>query len=485
MTDTKPDSQKPDPDTGPNADADRGPTEAETLESIARFEGPGLSGDFVELVEQALYDENQQRLDVLLSALDPEDIADLLGFISVGDRRQVLAVLDRDALGEVLPELDEGVREEVLALVEPRQIAEVIEDLESDDAALLVEDLGSAQRAEVLAAVDPEERAVIESALGYEEDSVGRMMRREIFAAPDFWTVGQVIDHMREHGEELPEKFYEIYVVDPKLHPIGAVSADQILRKPRATPLSAILEEDAQVVSVNTPEADVAYIFEKYHLFAAGVVDEDGRLVGQITVDDVLDVMQEQNRRSALSMAGVTGSGRNVSILGTTRSRFWWLLVNLFTAVLSAWVISWFENDIARIAILAALAPVVASMGGNAGAQTMTVVVRALATKELTSANTWRTLGRETTVGVINGIMFAALTAAVVILWHHDTRLAFVIAVAMVANHIAAAVAGAMIPIGLSRAKVDPAVSSTVFVTTVTDIVGFFAFLALASLMLL
>jgi magnesium transporter len=441
--------------------------------------------EFVDRVEDALDAEDAEKIADLLSELHPADIADILAFLSVSHRAALIASLDTDVLPDVLSELDDELREAALELLAPRQIAEAISELESDDAAMLVEDLEADKRAEVLAAVDPEDRAALENALSFDEDTAGRLMRREVFAAPSYWTVGQTIDHLRLAGEDLPDQFYEIYVVDPTFHPLGAVAASRILKNKRSTTLVEIMDEDAEPVNVHAPVEDVAYRFEKYHLFAVAVTDDDGRLVGQITVDDIVDVIQEQNRADILSLGGVSDAGRDPSIWRMTKARVWWLSVNLLTALLAAWVISRFEDTITRIAILAALAPIVAGMGGNAGTQTATVVVRALATKELTASNAVRTVAREAAVGCLNGVIFAVLAAGVVWLWVGDGKLSLVIALAMVANLVAASLAGALIPIGLEKSKIDPAVASTVFLTTVTDVVGFFAFLGLATLLLL
>jgi magnesium transporter len=309
-------------------------------------------------------------------------------------------------------------------------------------------------------------------------------MQREVLAAPQFWTVGQTIDHVHGAGDDLPELFFEVYVVDPSNKPLGGAALSLLLRSARDARLSAIMEPVTEI-PVDMDQEEVAYIFDKYHLISAPVVDAGGRLVGQITVDDIVGVIQDESEEDMLALAGVSDQGRGATILGVTGSRFWWLLINLGTAILASGVISLFQGSIARLAVLAVISPIAASMGGNAGTQTVTVAVRALATKELNAANLMAAVWREIAVGVLNGVAFAVVMGVVTVFWFHNPMMALIAAAAMVINLFVAAVAGILIPLGLDRLGFDPASSSVVFLTTVTDCVGFFSFLGLATVVLL
>ena len=424
------------------------------------------------------------RLRELISALHPADVADLLGFLSAEHRAEVVPWLPPDLLAETLPELDDGVREDVLEMVEPGALAEALQELDSDDATGIVEDLEDEQRRAVLAAMPDAERAGIESALSYEEDTAGRLMQREVMAAPQFWSVGDAIDHMRGHGEELPELFFDIYVVDPGYRPVGAVPVSGLLRARREVKLSEIMEPINEI-AVDQDQEEVAYIFEKYHLISAPVIDKGGRLVGQITVDDIVNIIQEENQEDILALAGVTDAGRDANVLEVVRSRIPWLAVNLGTALIASTVIGVFQAEIQQLVALAVLMPVVASIGGNAGTQALTVAVRALAMREVSAANGWRILRREVAVGLANGMAIAILLAGVTWLWQRNELLSLVIGLAVVINLVAAALAGTLAPLALDRLGRDPAVSSPVFVSWVTDTIGFLAFLGLAALILL
>jgi magnesium transporter len=336
----------------------------------------------------------------------------------------------------------------------------------------------------VLAAMSDVDRASIETALGYEDETAGRLMQREVLAAPQFWTVGQTLDHVREAGVDLPELFFDVYVVDPANKPLGAAPVSRLLKARLDAPLSEIMEPVIEI-PVDMDQEEVAYIFDKYHLISAPVVEPGGRLVGQITVDDIVGVIQEESQEDMLALAGVSDPGRGASILGVTRSRFWWLLINLATAILASGVIALYQGSIAKLAALAVLNPIAASMGGNAGTQTLTVAVRALATKELNAANMLATVWREIAVGLLNGVAFFVVIGLITLFWFHDPAMAVVAGLAMIINLFAAAIAGILLPLALDRMGFDPAASSVVFLTTVTDCVGYFSFLSLATLILL
>jgi magnesium transporter len=443
-----------------------------------------LNPAFVEKVVDAADRGDGLHLRELLEDLHPADVADLMGFLTSEHRAMVVLWLPPDVLAETLPELDDGIREEVLERVPAGRLAEALQELDSDDAAAVVEDLEDDQRRIVLDAMPEQERAAIESSLSYGEETAGRLMQREVMAAPQFWNVGDTIDHLRQQGEDLPELFFDIYVIDPGYRPVGAVPVSRLLRSRRDVALTDIMEAVTEI-DVDLDQEEVAYAFEKYHLISAPVVDPGGRLVGQITVDDIVNIIQEENREDILALAGVSDQGRDANVLSVVRSRAPWLLVNLFTALLAASVISLFEDQIATLVALAVLMPIVASMGGNAGTQALAVAVRSLAMRELNRNNATRIVMREVMVGILNGTGFAVLLGIVVGFWFGVPMLAVVIGMAMIVNLTLAALAGVLVPLTLDRFGRDPAVASPVFVTTVTDVFGFFTFLGLATLILL
>jgi len=336
----------------------------------------------------------------------------------------------------------------------------------------------------VLSAMPLVDRAAIESSLGYPEDTAGRLMQREVMAAPVFWTVGDTIDHVRSQQDELPELFFDIYVVDPLNKPVGGIPISWLLRAGREVRLADLMEP-VNEITVDQDQEEVAYIFEKYHLISAPVVDAGGRLVGQITVDDIVNIIQEENREDILRLAGVSDEDRGSSVSEIVRGRVPWLTINLGTAVLGSIVISWFEVTIAQIVALVILLPIVSAIGGNAGTQALTVTVRALATRELNSSNAARTFRREFAVGLANGLVLAPLIGTAAALWFQDWRIGAVIGMAMVLNLLVAATVGMLTPLTLSLLKFDPAESSDVFVTATTDFFGFLIFLGLATLVLL
>ncbi len=463
------------------------------IEDFALKDDYALNPQYISLVIDAADRGDGMRLRDLLDALHPADVADLLGFLSADYREEVIPWIPGDALPDILPELDDDIREEVIETLHTQDIAEVLQELESDDATAVFEDLEEHQQKAVLAAMPEAEREQFVTSLGFEEETAGRLMQREVMAAPSFWNVGQTIDHMRESGDDLPELFFDVYVIDPSHRPVGALPVSMLMRSKREVLLSALMEQVTEI-TVDQDQEEVAYIFEKYHLISAPVVDKSGRLVGQITVDDIVNIIQEESQEDMLALAGVSDSGRDASTLGIAKSRFWWLLINLGTAVLASGVISNFEGAIGQLVALAVLNPIVASMGGNAGTQTLTVAVRALATRELNAANLVRTVWREVAAGLLNGIAFAIVMGAVTMVWmsvfQHDmggdlaVKLGLVIGLAMIINLFAASMAGIVIPLALDRMGYDPAASATVFVTTVTDCVGFFSFLGLAVVIL-
>jgi magnesium transporter len=430
--------------------------------------------------------EDKAKLSKLMDPLHAADIADLLEQINAFDRSRLIRLYDREFDGDILSELDESIREEVIGVLTPQVLAEAVRDLDSDDVVDLVEDLRETQQEAILEVLEDVDRAAVEQALSYPEFSAGRLMQREVVMAPEHWTVGEAIDYLRgSDPDALPDQFYHLVLVDPRLHPIGNVTLGKIMRSKREVLLVSIVEDVFQIIPVDQDEGDVAYAFNQYHLISAPVVDGEGRLIGQITIDDAMAVLDDEHEEDIMRLAGVGEGSLSDRVIETTRQRMPWLAVNLITSIAASMVIAQFEMAITQIVALAVLMPIVASMGGNAGTQSLTVAVRAIATKDLTSANVWRVLRREVLVGLVNGLIFAIVMAVVGIIWFGSPMLGAVIAAAMVVNMVVAGFAGTVIPVLLERWGVDPALASGAFVTTVTDIVGFFAFLGLAAMILL
>ncbi|MCI2400525.1 magnesium transporter [Aliiroseovarius subalbicans] len=435
-------------------------------------------------VMAALRAGDEATLRFTLDPLHPADIADLLEQLPTPLRHELVRLYGREFDGEILAELDEGLREDVVSALAPDVLAEAVRDLETDDVVDLIEDLGDPQAEAVLKALDAGDRVAVESSLAYPEESAGRLMQRELVVAPEHWNVGQAIDYLRSE-DDLPEQFYHVILVDPRMRPIGYVTLGRIMGSPRKVKLTEIAEESFRTIPALQDEAEVAYAFNQYHLISAPVVDANERLVGVITIDDAMVILDEEHEEDILRLAGVGESRLSDRVIDTTKRRFPWLAVNLVTSILASLVIAQFDAVIAQFVALAVLMPIVASMGGNAGTQSLTVAVRALATKDLTSANVWRVIRREALVGLINGVVFAIVMGVVGVIWFGTPMLGVVIGIAMVINLVIAGLAGVLVPVTLERLDIDPALASGAFVTTVTDVVGFFAFLGLAATMLL
>lgn len=427
--------------------------------------------------------EDRAQLIEVLEPLHPADIADALEQMNAYDRRRLVTLYDQEFAGDILTELDENIREEIMALLRPEVLAEAVRDLESDDVVDLLEDLETPQQDVILGALDDTDRAAVEQSLSYPEYSAGRLMQRELVVAPEIWTVGEAIDFLRG-AERLPEQFYHVTLVDSRMHPVGNVTLGRLMSNKRDIQLRDLVEDVFQIIPAMQDEAEVAYAFNQYHLISAPVVDEDGRVVGVITIDDAMTVLDNEHEEDILRLAGVGESKLSASVMDTTWQRFPWLTVNLVTAILASLVIAQFEATIEGMVALAVLMPIIASMGGNAGTQSLTVAVRSMATKDLTSSNVLRVLRREVIVGLVNGVIFAALMAVIGLLWFGSFQLGYVIALAMVINLVTAGLAGTGIPVLLDKAGIDPALASGAFVTTVTDVIGFFAFLGLAAVLL-
>lgn len=427
---------------------------------------------------------DRDTLVALMEPLHAADIADLLEQIGANERRDLILLYDVEFDGEILSELDESIREDVIEILSPSVLVEAVREMDSDDVVDLIEDLDSDQQETVLDALEDTDRAVVQQSLSYPEYSAGRLMQREVVMAPEHWTVGDAIDYLR-NAENLPEQFYHVTLVTPRLHPVANVTLGKLMSSARTIALKDIVEDVFQVIPVTQDEADVAYAFNQYHLISAPVVDENNRMIGMITIDDAMAVLDEEHEEDILRLAGVGESSLSDKVIETTKQRFPWLAVNLVTAILASLVIAQFEETIAQFVALAVLMPIIASMGGNAGTQSLTVAVRAIATKDLTGANVWRVLRREVLVGLVNGIIFAAAMGLVGVVWFGSFDLGYVIALSMVVNLVVAGLAGTGIPVLLEKLDIDPALASGAFVTTVTDVVGFFAFLGLAGVILL
>jgi magnesium transporter len=458
------------------ADLDVEPYEAETLDEDDR-----LKHEFVSAVLHAVEDGDTDRARELVEPLHPADIADLLELTPSERRADVVTALGDLVGAEVLSELNDYVREAVVEALEPKHLAELASELDTDDAVAIIQDLEEADQQAVLEAMEPEDRAAIESALSYPEETAGRLMQRDLIAVSEYMTVGQVIDYMRDNSD-LTTDFWEIFVVDARYHPVGCCQLSWVMTCPRNIAIADVMKREQTLIPVDMDQEEVALRFQKYALISAAVVDEVGRLVGMITVDDIVHVIQQEAGEDILRLSGAGDGDINEPILLTVRTRLAWLVVNLGTAILAASVVGLFQGEIGRFALLAVLMPIVSGMGGNAGTQTLAVVVRALATNQLTSSNTIRMILREFRIALANGASLGILIGAGVGLLYGNITLGLVIGAAMVINNMVAGLAGILVPVTLEKFEVDPAVSSAVFVTTMTDVMGFFSFLGLATL---
>ncbi len=454
-------------------------TDDEAQDSVLELDDSRVAG-----VRLAIATGDADRLHDLFEPLHPADIADLLEQLEGGERHELLMLAGDLIDGEVLSELDEDLRESVIDFLPKEQLAEAVRELESDDVVDLLEDLDEPQQEALLDVLEIGDRVAVEKALSYPEFSAGRLMQREVVAAPEHWTVGDTIDHLRAQ-DDLPDQFYHVILVDPRFAPVGYVTLGRLMSHARTTPLADLVEDSFRLFEVNQEEGRIAYAFNQYHLISAPVVDDGGRLVGVITIDDAMAVLDEEHEEDVFRLAGVGGESLSNSTLGIVRRRFPWLAVNLATAILASFVISLFEDVLTALVALAVLMPIVASMGGNAATQSMTVAVRALATRDLTGSNALRVIRRESVAGLLNGLIFAVIMGVVGVIWFGSPMIGVVIAVAMVVNLLVAGLAGVLVPLALEKCGVDPALASGTFVTTVTDVVGFFVFLGLASMVLL
>jgi magnesium transporter len=439
-----------------------------------------LRPEFVREVLDAVADGDDEAARELVAELHPADIADLIELAPGDERADLIEALAGIVDADVYAELNEHVREDMIDEMEPQQVADLAAQLDTDDAVALIEDLEQDEQLAVLRAMEPDDRAAVEEALTYAEETAGRLMQRDLIAVPEHWKVGQVIDYLRS-SDELATDFWEVFVVSPDHHPVGTCKLSTILRSPRSVPVGQIMARKQTLIPVDLDQEEVALRFQKYALISAAVVDPAGRLVGMITVDDIVHIIQEEAGEDALLVSGAGDGDINEPIIDTYKERVRWLAANLMTALVASTIIRFFEHSIERLAILAVLMPIVAGVGGNAGTQTLAVTVRALATNQLTGSNRWRAVFREIRVALMNGLTIAFLIGVGVTLVLGSPQLGMVIAAAMLTNIVIAGLAGVLVPLGLEKAGADPAVASSVFVTMVTDSMGFLVFLGLAT----
>ena len=436
--------------------------------------------EFINTFSEKIENGDIEFINQTLEELHEADVANLIENLNADSRVKLFELESFDINPEIFIELNESIQSEVLQLLSIDSIIKIIKRLESDNAIKILENLEKETKEKVLEKLPPKDKFLLEEGLSYPEDSAARIMQREFTAVPSNWTVGQTIDYLRE-DKDLPEEFLEIFIVDNSFKPIGTVPSSRVLRTARELKMNSIMTEMPVLISPNMDQEEVGQAFENYNLVSAGVVNKDNKLVGMITADDIVTVVQEEAEEDVLRLAGVGDEEITDSVLLKTKRRFNWLLLNLFTALLATWVISNFGASIEQMVALAFLMPIVASMGGNAGMQTLAVTIRAIATKELSKSNFNRVVGKEFLIGILNGIIFAVITAIIVQLWFKELNLSLLIAVSMVLNMIVAGLFGILVPVSLKKLNIDPALASSVFVTTITDVIGFLSFLGLGS----
>ena len=436
--------------------------------------------EFISTFSNNIENRNVDFINQTLNDLHAADIANLIENLNIETRTKLIEIESFNIDPEIFIELNESVQSEVLQQLSIDSLIKIIRRLESDNAIKILENINKDTKEKVLEKLPPKDKFLLQEGLSYPEDSAARIMQREFTAMPSNWTVGQTIDYLRE-DKDLPDEFLEIFIVDNDFKPIGTVPSSRVLRTPRESKMNSIMAEMPVLISVNMDKEEVGHAFENYNLVSAGVVNKENKLVGMITADDVVTVVQEEAEEDALRLAGVGDEEITDSVLLKTKRRFNWLLLNLFTALLATWVISFFGASIEQMVALAFLMPIVASMGGNAGMQTLAVTIRAIATQELSKSNFNRVVGKEFLIGILNGIIFAIITAVIVQLWFKDINLSLLIGVSMILNMIVAGLFGILVPVSLKKMNIDPALASSVFVTTITDVIGFLSFLGLGS----
>lgn len=443
-----------------------------------------VSPELVEEIVCALDQFNKEQVDFLLRPLHSADIADVFEQLSDNHRKSLTSIIGSGMEPDVLSELDDSTLDDVITEMDDKDVARAVSLMESDDAVHVLEDMDENVQRKIIDALPDKDKLIVQEGLSYPEDSAGRLLQKNLVSVPGLWTVGAVIDYFLIE-ENLPDEFYEVFIVDPMHHPIGTAALNKIVRSDRDKKISEIMEEEPTLVRVDTDQEEVAYLFRQYDLTSMGVVDDGGRLIGVITFDDVVDVIEEEAEEDLMLMSGIQETDITESVFVASKNRVTWLIVNLGTAILASMVIAMFDATINQMVALAVLMPIVASMGGNAGTQTMTVTVRAIATRELTATNMKRIIFREFSIALLNGVIIAVLIGGLSWFWFENTMLGLVMGVAMIVNMIMAGLAGILIPITLDKVNIDPALASSIFVTTITDVIGFFAFLGLASQVLI
>ena len=443
-----------------------------------------VSPKLVEEIVCALDQLNKEQVDFLLRPLHSADIADVFEQLNDNHRKLLTSLIGSRMEPDVLSELDDSTLDDVITEMDDKDVARAVSQMESDDAVHVLEDMDENEQRKIIDALPDKDRLIVKEGLSYPEDSAGRLLQKNLVSVPGLWTVGAVIDYFLIE-ENLPDEFYEVFIVDPMHHPIGTAALNKIVRSDRDKKISEIMEKEPTLVRVDTDQEEVAYLFRQYDLTSMGVVDDGGRLIGVITFDDVVDVIEEEAEEDLMLMSGIQETDITESVFVASKNRVTWLIVNLGTAILASMVIAMFDATINQMVALAVLMPIVASMGGNAGTQTMTVTVRAIATRELTATNMKRIIFREFSIALLNGVIIAILIAGLSWVWFDNTLLGLVMGVAMIVNMIMAGLAGILIPITLDKVNIDPALASSIFVTTITDVIGFFAFLGLASQVLI
>jgi len=455
----------------------------EVINNVSKNENITFNNELINEVILHSGNRNSKKLNKLIEGLHPADLADLLTFLNSEQRSFTLSILEEEVYTNVLAELDDTIIDETIQNLEDKKVVRSISEMETDDAVNLIESLEPEAQKKILDQVPTAEREIFEESLNYPEDSAGRRMQKEFVSMPAFWSVGQAIDYLREESK-LPDDFFEIFIVDPLNKPLGSVSVSKVLRSSRKIQLNNILNENSKFIKASMDQEEAALLFEQYSLVSAGVVDDQDRLIGRITADDIVWVLQEEAEEDILRLGGVSETEMNQSVVKSAKKRFIWLFLNLLTAILASVVISFFDASIEKMVALAILMPIVASMGGNAGTQTLTLTVRSLATKELVDTNRKKVFIKEIAISILNGLIFAVITSLATILWFNDFSLAIIVGAAMVINIFSAGLFGFLIPYSLNYFRVDPALASSVFVTTVTDVFGFLSFLGLASFFL-
>jgi len=436
--------------------------------------------EYIRVVNEKIQNNDAEFITNSFKEMHPADTADIIENLNENDREKLIKLNSFKIDPEVFIELNESIQSEIIKYLSTNTIVSILKNLESDNAIKILENLDEKNKDIVLNSLPPKDRFVLQESLSYPEDTAARLMQREFTAIPSNWSVGQTIDYLREN-RDLPEEFLEIFIVDNEFKPIGTVPSSKVLRTSRDTKMQTIMLETQLSIPVDMDQEEVGHLFENYNLNSACVVDRSNKLVGMITSDDVLTVLKEEAEEDALRLAGVGDEEITDGVIKKTKRRFNWLLLNLFTAFLATWVISLFGATIEQMVALAFLMPIVASMGGNAGMQTLAVTIRTLATNELTENNFIKTVSKELGIGILNGFIFALISALIVQLWFKDIKLSLIISISMVLNMIVAGVFGILVPVTLKRMKIDPAIASSVFVTTITDVIGFLSFLGIGA----